>query len=316
MLTLVISVLTNVFVITPIIVCADPGDQPDSYYNATTLNVTVLALEPRINWYDLQNATGVSMLNAQLDVDQPYSLIVNISSDQGWADVDYVNITGWHDLGTDPSSYNNTLGGNINFWIQYENTTGTANWNLIWPSGELTLNVGSCTDVNSTDPLGSPGNTECHNLTFVFTPGYQFRYAPDPATATYGFNDAWSWNFNITVHDDAAYLAYNTSEFGVYSYTSIVSAGWPEITGNPGDTPAYNDSYITIETMSNGNYSLGVNVTNLTHEANPTYSIQNTSILTAGGNLNPLSAFVAGEQHAAALAKSDFPVPSVVNDRY
>lgn len=282
-----------------VIVKADPGDISESWHNDTTLNVTVLQLQPRINWYDLQNTTGASMLNGQIDVNLQYYFIVNISSDQGWADIQYVNITAWHDLGNEASSYNSTLGGNLNMFLQYENTTGTPNWNLIWPSSEVTFIVGSCTDIIVNDATGSPGNTECHNLTFVWIPGYQFRYAPDPTDSVVGYNDTWSWNFNITCDDSSGYHSYSNpiigetiNEFGVYSYTEIVGAGWPSITGNPGDSPAYNDSYINIETRSNNNYSLSVNITNLTHKTSPTYYIQNTSIFTAGGDLNPLTLFI------------------------
>lgn len=275
---------------------ADPGDVSDSYYNGTTLNVTVLQLEPRINWYDLQNSTGSSLLNEQLDVNQIYYFIVNISSDQGWAEIEYINITAWHDLGSEANTYNSSLGGNINMWLQYENTTGTANYNILWPNSEVT--IGAMVDNEVNDPTGSPGNTECHNISFAFTPGYQFRYAEDPLDAVAGHNDTWSWNFNITCDDQPGYHSYDNpivgetiNEFGVYSYTEIISAGWPVIIGNPGDTPAYNNSYITIITRSNGNYSYSVNVTNLTHKTQPAYTIQNTSILTAGGELSPLTLF-------------------------
>ena len=298
-MVLVISLFSHVFLFGPMVMIgsADPGDVSDSYYNATTLNVTVLQLEPRINWYDLQNATFLSVLNEQIDVNQQYYFIINISSDQGWADIDYINITAWHDLGSEANQYNSTLGGNINMWLQYENTTGTASYNLVWPNSEVT--IGSMVETTVNDPGGSPGNTECHNISFAFTPGYQIRYAPDPIDATAGHNDTWSWNFNITCDDASGYHSYDNGvvgetidEFGMYSYTEIVSAGWPVITGNPGDTPAYNDSYITIASRSNGNFSLSVNVTNLTHKTQPTYYIQNTSILTAGGDLNSLTAFL------------------------
>jgi len=314
-LTLVIAVVTTVPFIGPI-VNADPGDQPDSFYNETTLNVTVLQLEPRINWYDLWNTSSVSMLNGQLDVNQEYYFKVNISSDQLWIDIDFINITCWYDNGTDPGSYNQSgnHGGNKNLFLQYENSTGTGNtatWRLIWPDDEASINVGGCSDINSSDPDGSPGNTECHNLTFAFTPGYQFRYAPDPSNTGAGFDDLWSWNFNITADDQLGYHSYDnpiigesTNETGVYSYTEIVSAGWPTITGNPGDNPAYNDSYINIATRSNGNYSLGVNVTNLTHKQNPSYTIQNTSIWTAGGELSPLTQFSGSHQYYYGGASS------------
>jgi len=304
-LVLVISIFTNVFVLGPIVMIgsADPGDITDSYDNSTTLNVTVLHLQPRINWYDFQynnSGTWETKLNQQIDVNNSaeYRFIVNISSDQGWADIEYINITAWADLGDDSSyNYNNTLGGNINLFLQYENLTGNANYTMVWPDDEVT--EGSMTDTNESDPEGSPGNTECHNITLSFTPGYQWRYAPgDGAWDTAaGYNDTWSWNFNITCVDQGGYFSYHNpvigetiDEFGVYSYTEIISVGWPTMTGDPGTT-AVNDSYITIQTRSNGNYSLSVNVTNLTHLVNSNYVIQNTSILTAGGEIASLDYF-------------------------
>ena len=188
-------------------------------------------------------------------------------------------------------------------WLQYENTTGTGNvgvYRMLWPDDEVT--IGTSTETNVTDGQGSPGNTEARNITFTFVPGYQIRYAPGPAPAAWdtvaGYNDTWSWNFNITCDDASGYHSWDNpivgetiNEFGVYSYTEIVSVGWPTMTGNPGDTPAYNDSYISIETRSNNNYSLAVNITQLTHKANPSYTLANTSILTAGGELSPLTLF-------------------------
>ncbi|GAI08996.1 unnamed protein product, partial [marine sediment metagenome] len=151
----------------PIIIIsnADPGNISESWYNETTLNVTVLQLQPRVNWYDFQynqSGTWVSRLNAQIDVNASaeYRFIVNISSDQGWADIDYINITAWYDNGDDSTTYNQTAGGNINLYLQYENTTGTANYYMLWPDDEITFNSGDCTETVVTDPSGSPGNTE------------------------------------------------------------------------------------------------------------------------------------------------------------
>jgi len=288
---------TNAFIFGSLVMIskANPGDIIDSYYNETTLNVTVLEREPRVNWYDFQynnSGTWESKLNQQIDVNNSaeYRFIVNISSDQGWADIEYINITAWADLGDDSGyNYNGTLGGNINLFLQYENTTGTAIYTMLWPNDEAT--VGSMTEAEVSDPNGTPGHTECYNLTFSFTPSYQWRCAPgDASWEAGGYNDTWSWNFNITCDDQSGYHSYDNptsgesiNEFGVYSYTEILSVGWPTMTGNPGAT-ATNDSYISIQTRSNGNYSLAVNVTNLTHTSNPSYTIQNTSIQTAGGD--------------------------------
>jgi hypothetical protein len=306
-LALVISVFSHVFLFGPtIIFIGSAADDSDSYYNDTTLNVTVLQLEPRINWYDLWNSTSDSMLNDRLDVNQEYYFKVNISSDQGWVDIDFINISCWYDWGSEAQTYNQTKGGNTNLQLQYENSTATgdiATWRLLWPDDEASINVGGCSDVNTSDPDGSPGNTEAHNLTFAFTPSYQMRYTPAMSDTNPGHNDTWSWNINITADDDGGLHSYNNpivgetiDEFGFYSYTEIITAGWPTITGNPGDTPAYNDSYINLQYRSNGNYSLSVNVDNLTHTVTGSHWIDNTSIYTAGGELSPLTAFNGNHQ--------------------
>jgi len=296
---LVIAVVSNVFILGPLVIVtrADPGDVSDSYYNETQLNVTVLQFHPRVLWFDIEynnGGTWESRDNAQIDTNgtAQYRFIVNISSDQGWDDIDYIWINAWTDNGTDPGSYNSTLGGNVNLNFSYDNSSGIGAWSMIWPDNEITFNTGSCTETNVTgsDPNHSPGNTETYNVTFVFTPSYQMRYAPDPTNTAAGLNDVWSWNYNITVKDAGGYINYHNpttgeavGEFGVFSYTEIVSAGWPVITGNPGDNATSNT--IPIETRSNSNYSLSVNVTNLTHTVTPSYNISNTSIAIAGGDL-------------------------------
>ena len=309
-LMLVISVFSHVFLFGPIVIIGSAADDSESYYNSTTLNVTVLQDQPRVNWYDFQyNNSGSweSRLNQQIDVNDSaeYRFIVNISSDQKWANIRFINITAWHDNGSEATVYNqtgaaNNHGGNRNLFLQYENTTATGNiatWRLIWPDDEVTDVPGDSTETVVTDPDGSPGYTEARNITFAFIPGYQMRYAPDPTDTTAGHNDTWSWNFNITVVDNESNYNYenptvgeSVNEFGVYSYTEIVSAGWPVVIGAPGGI-RYNESYIPIQTRSNGNYSLSVNVTNLTHKTQPSYFIQNTSIYTAGGELSTLTNF-------------------------
>ena len=301
---LIVSTFTNVSLFGPFIMFskANPGDISDSWDNTTTLNVTVLQLQPRINWYDFQynqSGTWISRLNQQIDVNNSaeYRFIVNISSDQGWADIEYINITAWYDNGSESTTYNQTSGGNINLYLQYENTTGTTNFSLIWPDDEATKV--NWTESNETDSDGSPGNTECHNLTFSFIPSYQIRYAPGDGSWEDGpgYNDTWSWNFNITVEDQSGYKSYDNpiigetvDEFGVYSYTEIVSVGWPTITGNPG-TNAIADSNITIGTRSNGNYSLAVDLDQLDHTSNPTANMANTTVSLRGGNLTSVTPF-------------------------
>ena len=290
----------------------EAGDISSAWYNSTTLNVTILHFEPVINWYDFQyndSGTWVSKLNQQIDVDNTseYRLIVNISSDQGWDDIDYINITAWHDKGSENTIYNETLGGNINMKMQYINTTGTPSFVFNWPNFEVTFIEWNENTVQN--PYGLAGITETKNLTFTFIPGYQFRYAHGPiggwntSKETYLFgsswtnlNNIWSWNFNISVTDSGENNSNNvltswaTDEFGVYSYTEIVSAGWPYLVGDPGQNVSVNDvgcsGNISLKTRSNGNYSLSVNVSDLIHVNDPTETIriENDTIWVRVGN--------------------------------
>jgi hypothetical protein len=303
---IVSSMVVNLFLFGPIVMIgkADPGDIPDIWHNTTTLNVTVLHLEPRILWYDFQynqSGTWVSRLNAQSDVNDSaeYRFIVNISSDQGWDDIDYVTITSWYDQGDDTSTYNETLGGNWNLQLLYENTTGTAVWRMLWPhGGEIT--EGFYIDAIGFDPYGSPGFTECHNLSFPIIPSYQVRYAPGDGTwnATYNAtDDVESWNFVVQVDDSGEdapdpISIWITDEFGFYSYSEIVSAGWPTIIGHPGENATAN-SNITLITRSNGNYSLSTDVVDLTHRTFPAATISRERIWVRGGDLDVYDNFTA-----------------------
>jgi hypothetical protein len=256
-------------------------------------------------------------------------IVINISSDQGWDNIDWINISGWHDNGTDGdgTGYNTSgnHGSNRNFFLTYENLSGTPYYNISWPTNGTELTKGNFTESNVTDALGI-STTRTHNLTFKFKPGYQFRYAPGPdgdgttwtsytVNNTNGFpesdgtelgkdvldyettcwtmlNNTWSWNFNITVtnagqKDGSGVTDYNRrfsswvlDEFGVYSYTEIVNAGDATIMGAPGNNYSTNASNpfnwnsgspvsrnVTVQTRSNGNYSLVLNISDLKHVA-------------------------------------------------
>ncbi len=355
-----------------------------SWYNSSWLNVTVESKRPRILWYDFQKCTSdgfdggwdetddmyiedanwVSKRNNMTEVDNDtwYRFIINISSDQGWDNIEFINISGWHDNGSDADTdgsltgtdgYNRSsnLGGNRNFFMYYENITGTPYFNLTYPRNNTEITIGNFSEINVTDTLGIEGQTETHNISFVFKPGYQFRYAPGPGETSewenytvsnsqgmpYGngydattccwesFDNPWSWNFNITVENkgenwDGAkdsdgidrYKSWVRDEFGVYSYTEIISADNANIFGAPGERHStngsswYNDlnnddesQNVTVRTRSNGNYSMTVNLSDLQHVAvldgivDPTdlpasqrwdLQINNTQVYVRGGN--------------------------------
>ncbi len=286
------SLFANI-ILGPFVLNTKAGGTSSSWHNSTWLNVTIEAKRPRILWYDFQKCTSYSgssppALGAQTwssrrnnmtetDNETWYRFIVNISSDQGWDNIDYINITCWHDNGSleTGSGYNtsNNLGANRNFYLQYENTTGTAVYRLIYPSNNSEVTKGNFLEYNVTDSLGV-SSTEAHNLSFVFKPGYQFRYASGPGESsswvnhsvsnsggvasgegynsnTYcweSFNNTWSWNFNITVEnhgeswEESMYRSWVNDEFGIYAYTEIVSAGNAAIQGAPGGRYSTNSS--------------------------------------------------------------------------
>jgi hypothetical protein len=292
---LVVSLFTGMFCLEPFIinnVRANPGDVSQYWNNATTLNVTILYREPRINWYDFQynqGGTWVSRRNIQSDVNNSarYRFVVNVSSDNGWKNITYINISAWYDQGNENTVYNQTRGGNLNLLLQYENLTGTPTWRMLWPTGGEVTGF-SYSERVVRDPVGSPRFTQCHNLTFSFVPGYQFRYAPGDGSwsnSRNATNDAQSWNFKISASNEQGYMSWIHDEFGIYSYTEIVSAGWPAIYGYPGEN-ATAETNITMLTRSNGNYSLSVDVENLTHRTHPTANMSRKLIWVRGGDLD------------------------------
>lgn len=241
---------------------------------------------PIIRDYDLQTIDGNSVLNSKIDVNQEYKFCMEIGSDQGWDDIEYIDIQAWFDHGDDDSTYNQTKGGNINLHLRYENTTGTANYSMLWPDDEVAK--GTLTEDIESDGLGYG---ESNYLTLSFTPGYQFRYAPGDGSwdeSTNRINDINSWNFMILVTDsgeDSTGSSTTTvvDEFGVNSYSEIVSAGFPNIEGQPGEN-ASTDSSLTIKTRSNIEYSLSVDVETFYHEAYSEATLSNETIWVKGGD--------------------------------
>ncbi|EMR73387.1 hypothetical protein MBGDN05_00702 [Thermoplasmatales archaeon SCGC AB-539-N05] len=254
---LILSLFTNAFFMTSIIeitkiASANPGDVNETWHNTSTLTVTVITGTPIINWYDFSLVSGhVSKLNQQVDVEAEYEFRINITQSNGWVAVDYINITAWYDNGSDATTYNQSAGGNLNMFLQYENTTGNANYTMLWPDTEVTKGSIIETVISST----------CHNISLQFTPHKQIRYAPGDgswSTAANTTDDPWSWNFIINVSTSGGTSATKTDEYGIYRYVAIDSAGNPSMSGAPGENAEA--SSITVRTVSNTNYSLSVNL--------------------------------------------------------
>jgi len=211
---------------------------------------------PVINSYDLRNATGSKLNNATglLDVNDEYYFTVNITDENGWDDISYINITAWYDNGSESTSYNESgnLGGNLNMFLQYENISGIVNWNLVWPDDEVQLVLGNCTEtkINSTTRV----------INFSFIPRSQVRWAPGDGawdTTQNATNDPYSWNFNITGMDAEYNKTWKIDEYGVNRYTSVTPAGnWIDVLVSPGFSDSSN--IVTVTYSSNFDYNLSI----------------------------------------------------------
>jgi hypothetical protein len=282
--------ISGLVIVTPLVRIVNAGDITTDSDSNSTISIWVWTYEPRIEWYDFQwNNSGIweSVLNQQIDINETYRFIINITSDQGWGNVEHINFTAWFDNGSEATTYNNSgnLGGNKNLKIMYENTTGTGNnatFTMLWPDDEVTFVRGTETRIDS----------DRSNISVEFIPGKQFRYATDPSNTTAGHNDLWSWNFNITSDDEEGYESHNNpvtgeqiDEFGVYSYTEIVATTGPNLNGAPGENTSAVGVNVTIQTITNGNYSLSVNVSALEHQTASGVNMSNTTLWVRGGDL-------------------------------
>ena len=269
------------------VVFGDTGNISEVWHNTSTLTVEVYHAPAVINWYDLENSTGVSQLNKQIDVDQSYCFIINVTCPNNWTEIEYINITAWYDNGNESSYYNQTAGGNLNLFLQYKNITtdgtgGTAEYNMLWPTGGEVIKGGMEEQVI---------NETCHNITLWFTPKYQFRYAPGDGSwdsTKNATNDLRSWNFKIEVVTEGGNVTWVKDEFGVYHYCSIVSVGNPMMAGSPGENATADP--ITIVHRANANYSLSVDIDDL-QETNGYDVIPETAVGLKGGDKTSASNF-------------------------
>ncbi|MFO7676948.1 MAG: DUF2341 domain-containing protein [Thermoplasmatota archaeon] len=209
---------------------------------------------PVINSYDLRNSTGSKLNNntGLLDVNNEYYFLINITDLDGWADIQYINITAWYDHGSETSYYNETLGGNINMFLQYENTTGIANYNLLWPKDEVQLITTNCSETIIDK------NTRIIKMSFK--PKNQIRWANSNGSwdSTRGVvNNSYSWNFNISVKDVLDEEDWIKDEYGVYKYTSISPAqDWIDVNVLPG----FSDTTNIVAITYSSNYDFNITI--------------------------------------------------------
>ena len=147
-------------------------------------------------------------------------------------------------------------------FLQYENTTGTANFRMLWPDDEAQIILTNCSETILSSTTGI--------VNISFKPLSQVRWASSNDTwdATQNItNDPYSWNFNITVNDIAGKKNWKVDEYGVYRYTSILpDSDWVDVVASPGFSDTSN--IVTITYSSNYNFNMSVyfeeNLTNIT----------------------------------------------------
>lgn len=137
-------------------------------------------------------------------------------------------------------------------FLQYENTTGTANFRMLWPDDEVQLILSNCSEtiINSTTRL----------INISFKPLNQVRWASSNGTwdsTQNTINDPYSWNFNITVVDASDLKNWKTDEYGVYKYTSISpDQNWVDVAAAPG----FNDTSSVVIITYSSNYDFNMTI--------------------------------------------------------
>jgi len=239
---------------------------------------------PIINNYDLLNITGSKLNNATglLDVNSEYYFTINVTELNGWDEIKYINVTAWYDNGDDNTTYNQTQGGNLNMFLQYENITGIANFSMLWPDDEVQLILANCTEtiVDSTTRL----------INISFKPLSQVRWASSNNTwdsTENVYNDLYSWNFNITVVDDTYREDWKINEYGVYKYTShSLNQNWVDVYAAPG----FNDTSSVVIITYSSNYDFNMTLYFEENLYNSTYDetilIANNVDILAGADPN------------------------------
>jgi len=209
---------------------------------------------PTINSYDLRNNSGSKLDNATglLDVNKEYYFTVNVTAKYGWIYVDYVDVRAWYDHGSDSSSYNQTLGGNLNMYLRYENVTGIASFKLLWPKNEVQLVTGNCTQTIF--------NSTTRTIKISFKPLSQVRWACSNTTwdvTKNTTNDPFSWNFNITVIDSVGLKAEKRDEYGVYRFATLLpDRNWVSVYAPPG----YNATTNIVNVTYSSNYDYNISI--------------------------------------------------------
>jgi concanavalin A-like lectin/glucanase superfamily protein/uncharacterized protein DUF2341 len=288
-----------------------------THWTNQTFQFTLHQYMPKINSFLLSDANGNKLNNqtGNLIVQNTYYFLINVTDNNGWNDVDFINISCWFDQGDDSTAlyYNQTEGGNINMFLQYKNTSGVGIFQAIWPKDEIEFSHDNCSEniINDTTRI----------INISFQPGNQFRYAVSNNTwntTSDSYNDIYSWNVNCTVNDSGNNNGSIIDEFGVNWNSTITATEKVDISGAPGMIAQ--SSIMTITYSCNSNYHLFVYmVKNFTQ-------LGGSDIIDVAGNLNMLedadlndeltinTTFSGvGENHVVTLFNTSAPVSGTID---
>jgi hypothetical protein len=291
------------------------AQEGDEGVEATTVHLQLNVTAPIINDWTFTifegPGAGTYVNDTQKNNRQWFNLTINVTDLSGWSDIRWINVTGWYDEGNDTryrfysledaeltdTPENRSMchndsrpGRNINFKIVMEQRNTGDVFRMVWPEqdgDEMEINI------STTPPY------YCHNYTYPWLPdntkfvvfmwwmGPQTRYAPGNGTWLKvnlrdakdwwrAYNNNYSWNFNITVTDDAeGYIdpvtnrparpnkVYSCGEFGIYKYTEIsTSMGENGVAYASAPHGVWTQSQtFWMREVSNAEYNLTVNVT-------------------------------------------------------
>jgi hypothetical protein len=255
--------------------------------SGNTIQVTVQGII--IQQLDFQNATGVSKVGQQVDVNASgqnpvYSIYARIKDTRGWDRIDWVEFRAWYKNGNSGALFNSTPGANYNLYLNYTNVTGTPSFSLRWPTtGEVTLVGGTDTAVTS----------DTHDLTMRF----RFRNQIHRADAT----GAGSWTFSAFAKDSNGASRFRQGgDFGIFRFVGMAVVGAPSGAADPGSY-AYLLPFHNITFSTNDKFYLEASATDLTNTANASFTISrqyielNATGSTGGVNLTSWTAFTVAD---------------------
>ncbi len=237
------------------------ADVPSDSDSDNTLGATVSTDAPIITGFDITDASDTSFMHAQLDVSTTYYFNVTVNDDNGWADIQWINIRIWFDNESSEISFDQqNAWGNYRAVLNYTNGAplsdpALSEWSA--PEGNIVYNPGDSSNFT---------NTANQNYTFKlsFQLNEQIRQANDPVNSgTSNYDDLGSWNAEVRAIDSSVTVTNQDNatgvyhEFGVFQFTNVsIASNWNAGTIAPGGEGT--SAAVTVTHKANRNYTMTV----------------------------------------------------------